>query len=100
MPQAFKEEFPEVAAMFDSYGHVNNLDMDKFKRQLQVEKWQRLRPSFKEDFQRVIRDRLITMEEHARLTDIDFETDDELFEYLQKIFDYLYKDGPYPVAYE
>jgi hypothetical protein len=32
--------------MFDLYGHVNNLDMDKFKRRLQVEKWQRLHPSF------------------------------------------------------
>ena len=100
MTQAFKERFPELAHMFVVFCNANNLDMDEFKKQLQVEKWQRLHPSFKEDFQRVIRDRLITMKEHARLTDIDFETDDELFAYLQKIFDYLYKDGPYPVAYE
>ncbi len=98
MKQGLKERYPEVAIMLDLYCHANNFDMDKFKYQLQVQRWRERNPTFREDFKRVIDESLITMEEHLRLTEVDFETDDELFEYLQKIFDCVYHSGPDPYA--
>ena len=98
MRENLKDRYPEVAILLDLYCHANNFDMDRFKAQVRRERWRELNPTFKSDFQKVIDDRLITMEEYLRLTDIDFETDDELFEYLQKIFDCVYNDGPDPDA--
>jgi len=97
MGQMLQDRFPEVATLFDLYCHANNFDMDKFRAQVRREGWIELNPTFKQDFQKVIDERLVTMDEHVRLTEVDFETDDELFEYLQKILDHVYNDGPYPV---
>lgn len=98
MTNSLQERFPEVATLLDLYCHANNFDMGKFKHQVQVEKWRERHPTFKDDFQRVILERLVTMDEHVGLTEIDFDTDDELFEHLQKIFDCVYADGPDPYA--
>ena len=98
MTTSLQERFPDVATLLDLYCHANNFDMEKFKRQVRIETWQERHPTFKDDFQRVIDERLVTMDEHVRLTEIDFDTDDELFAYLQKIFDCVYNDGPDPYA--
>lgn len=100
MSQSLKDRYPEVATLFDLYCHANNFDMDGFREQVRREKWLLRHPTFKQDFKRVIDDRLITMDEHIRLTEVDFDTDDELFAYLQRIYDHVYNDGPYPVAFQ
>ncbi len=91
-----REDYPEIASALSLYCNANNFDLDVFKKQLSNERWRSLNPTFKDDFQKMIEGRLITMKEHVDLTEVDFETDDELFEYLQKIFDHVYHDGPVP----
>lgn len=96
MTQSLKDSYPKIVWAMDCYFHANNFDLDGFKDQLANRVWQDANPTFKDDFKTVIAKRLISMKEHVDLTEIDFETDDELYDHLQKIFDYIYNDGKHP----
>ena len=60
------------------------------------ESWARSHPTYKGDFATIIEQRLFSLEEVNEATELEFETEDILYAFLQEIFDYLYNDGPFP----
>lgn len=83
---------PAVADLISLYCNANAFDLDEFRAQLRSDKWRELNPTFLDDFKKVIDDRLITIKEYEDLTNEDFDTEDELFEHLQEVFDHISRD--------
>jgi len=94
MKQSIKSSYPEVASLISLYCNANNFDMNGLRDQIQVDRWKTLHPTFKNDFKKIVSERLISAHEYLDLAEEDFDTEDELYEHLQAIFDYLYNDGP------
>jgi hypothetical protein len=51
---------------------------------------------FHRKFEHVLEMRALTAKDYELRTDIDFDSDDELFIYLRKLYDFLFAAGPYP----
>ncbi|MGI9419131.1 MAG: hypothetical protein ACR2RA_14975 [Geminicoccaceae bacterium] len=93
---AISETYPAVARLVKLYCHGNDYDLDALRKQVSKEKWLSLNPSFKDDFHKVISERMFDPDEYFRLTRVDYETAEEVAVQLQAIFDFVYNDGPHP----
>jgi len=93
---AIGDAYPTVARMVKLYCHVNDVDLEGLRKQVQKEKWLNLNPSFKEDFSNVISKRMFATEEYLRLTKDEYETAEEVAAHLQANFNFVYNDGPHP----
>jgi len=51
---------------------------------------------FRSNFEHVLAERQLTALEYEDRTEVSFDTDAELFEYLEKIYQYLFYEGPQP----
>lgn len=80
----------EGAAAFNL--HANNFDPDFIKKTLGQKPIGEKK--LKEQFLRVLKERPYTFETWEDLTYASYDTDEELYEDLQKIYNYLFLDGP------
>ncbi|MEM8951323.1 MAG: hypothetical protein AAGA21_15800 [Pseudomonadota bacterium] len=85
--------YPIVSKLIGLHCDANAFDLDGFRDHLAGEKWKKLNPTFLADFQKVIDERLMTIKEYEDLTNEDFDTEDELYEHLQEVHDYISRDG-------
>ncbi|MFC6063766.1 hypothetical protein [Streptomyces ochraceiscleroticus] len=52
----------------------------------------------KQGFEELLRDRDFTVEDYERLTEVEFDDEDSLYEYLQRMYQYLFEgQGEQPV---
>ncbi len=52
--------------------------------------------SVKDNLRTMIEDRQLTLREFSMINDLDFDTEDDLYAYLQKAYEYLFEDAPNP----
>ena len=91
-----RETYPAVADMVSLYCNVNAFDLDGLRKQVHKDKWLGLNPSFKDDFAKVIGERMFAPQEYLGLTEDEFETAEEVAEHLEKVFNFVYHGGPHP----
>ena len=84
--------FPTVARLISLHCDANAYDLDGFRDHLKIEKWKQSNPTFLADFKKIIDDRLMTIKEYEDLTNEDFDTEDELYEHLQEVFECISHD--------
>lgn len=76
------------------YCGANVYGPDKLKDELSVpSEW---RAQFRRNFEHVLGTKTLTAKDYERRTDIEFDSDDELFAYLRKLYNFLFAAGPYP----
>lgn len=92
MSQDIRTSFPTFAKMLSLYCHANTHDPAAFERQVNVPKWKELNPTFRDDFQNIVENRLISIDEFANITDIEFDSDDELYSHLKGVFSQVYHE--------
>jgi hypothetical protein len=52
--------------------------------------------SIKENFKTLIEGRQLTLREFSMINDLDFDTEDDLYTYLEKAYEYLFEDAANP----
>ena len=93
---AIGKVYPAVARMVTLYCHANDFDLAALREQVRDDKWLAINPTFKDDFAKVIDERMFSPDEYFRLTGVDYESAEEVAEHLEKVFNFVYNDGPHP----
>lgn len=52
--------------------------------------------SIKENFKALIEERQLTLREFSMINDLDFDTEDDLYAFLQRAYEYLFEDASNP----
>ena len=76
------------------YCRRHTYDPDKLKRRLAVPTEWSQKP--RANFDHVVEGRTLGTKDYERETDIDFETDEKLFDYLGALKAFFFDDGPFP----
>lgn len=76
------------------YLNANHFDPERRKQSLG------LKPDsdgkLKEQFKLVLEEQPYTFETWEDLTAVSWDTDEELYDHLQRVYQYLFHEGPYP----
>ncbi|MBO9466565.1 hypothetical protein J7443_15075 [Tropicibacter sp. R15_0] len=88
---------PRTKAWLDDmfiYGGANVYGPSQLKEEIDAAgEWAN---RFRANFEHVMKDRTLTAEEYEARTEISFDTDSEMFEYMGKLHQYLFNNGVHP----
>ena len=88
---------PQTKAWLDdmfTYGGANVYGPSQLKEEIDTAgEWAK---RFRTKFEHVLTERTLSAAKYEVRTEVSFDTDAELFEYLEKLYQYLFYDGTQP----
>lgn len=88
------EPYEIVSRRLAAYCCVNAYDLAGLKENLEQPGNEKFQAIFKRELADVVAGKTINRQEYERLTDQDFDTDDEYLEFIAGVYAYLYENGP------